>query len=88
MRNVLGIVFLGKGNFGTTYRIEWLRLSGKRRTIKEIPELLFDEYETSLLSRLNHPAIPALLIAFSPTVWFIMKKVHVILNNNIGNATV
>ena len=49
---------LGKGGFGATYLIEDLKLNGKRRALKEIPELLFDVYEVSLLSRLSHPAIP------------------------------
>lgn len=52
---------LGKGGFGATYLVEDLRLSGKRRAIKEVPELLFDEYETTLLSRLNHPSIPDII---------------------------
>lgn len=52
---------LGKGGFGATYLVEDLRLSGKRRAIKEVPELLFDEYETALLSRLNHPSIPDII---------------------------
>lgn len=49
---------LGKGGFGATYLVEDLKLNGKRRAIKEVPELMFDEYETQLLSRLNHPSIP------------------------------
>ena len=49
---------LGKGGFGVTYLVDDLRLQGKRRALKEIPALLFDEYETRLLGRLNHPAIP------------------------------
>ncbi len=49
---------LGKGGFGVTYLVEDLRLAGKRRALKEIPALLFDAYETNLLGRLNHPAIP------------------------------
>ena len=52
---------LGKGGFGATYLVEDLRLSGKRRAIKEVPELLFDEYETTLLRRLNHPSIPDII---------------------------
>lgn len=52
---------LGKGGFGATYLVDDLRLSGKRRAIKEVPELLFDEYETTLLSRLNHPSIPDII---------------------------
>lgn len=49
---------LGKGGFGVTYLVDDLRLQGKRRALKEVPALLFDEYETKLLGRLNHPAIP------------------------------
>lgn len=52
---------LGKGGFGATYLVEDLRLNGKRRALKEVPEQLFDEYETTLLSRLNHPAIPDII---------------------------
>ena len=52
---------LGKGGFGATYLVDDLRLSGKRRAIKEVPELLFDEYETTLLSRLSHPSIPDII---------------------------
>lgn len=52
---------LGKGGFGATYLVQDLRLDGKRRALKEIPELLFDEYETKLLSRLDHPAIPDII---------------------------
>lgn len=52
---------LGRGGFGATYLVEDLRLNGKRRALKEVPELLFDEYETALLSHLNHPAIPDIL---------------------------
>ena len=52
---------LGKGGFGATYLVEDLRLNGKRRAIKEVPELLFDEYETKLLSHLNHPSIPDII---------------------------
>ncbi|MGH8549537.1 MAG: protein kinase domain-containing protein [Methylococcales bacterium] len=52
---------LGKGGFGTTYLVEDLRLNGKRRALKEVPELLFDEYEIKLLSRLSHPSIPDII---------------------------
>jgi len=52
---------LGKGGFGATYLVNDLRLSGKRRALKEVPKLLFDEYETSLLSKLDHPAIPDII---------------------------
>ncbi len=49
---------LGKGGFGATYLVKDLKLNGKHRALKEIPELLFDENEVNLLSRLSHPAIP------------------------------
>ena len=49
---------LGKGGFGATYLIEDLRLNGKARALKEIPEPFFDEQEIELLSRLRHPSIP------------------------------
>ncbi len=49
-------VVLGRPNL-----VEDLRLNGKRRALKEVPELLFDEYETKLLSRLNHPSIPDII---------------------------
>jgi serine/threonine-protein kinase len=49
---------LGKGGFAATYLAEDLRLKGRRRAIKEVPKSLFDEHETELLSRLQHPAIP------------------------------
>jgi serine/threonine-protein kinase len=52
---------LGKGGFGAAYLVDDLQLSGKRRALKEVPEMLFDEYETSLLSRLDHPAIPDII---------------------------
>jgi serine/threonine protein kinase len=52
---------LGKGGFGATYLVEDLRLNGKRRALKEVPELMFDEYETALLTRLNHPSIPDII---------------------------
>ena len=56
---------LGKGGFGVTYLVDDLRLHGKRRALKEIPELLFDEHETRLLGRLNHPAIPDITDRFT-----------------------
>ena len=52
---------LGKGGFGAAYLVDDLQLSGKRRALKEVPAMLFDEYETSLLSRLDHPAIPDII---------------------------
>ncbi len=52
---------LGKGGFGATYLVDDLRLEGKRRALKEVPELLFDQYESSLLSRLDHPSIPDII---------------------------
>ncbi|EXJ14543.1 serine/threonine protein kinase [Imhoffiella purpurea] len=56
---------LGKGGFGVTYLVDDLRLHGKRRALKEVPELYFDEYETRLLGRLTHPAIPDITDRFS-----------------------
>ncbi len=52
---------LGKGGFGATYLIEDMKLKGKRRALKEVPELLFDENEVNLLSQLNHPSIPDII---------------------------
>lgn len=49
---------LGKGGFAATYLAEDLLLKGKRRAVKEVPEDLYDEHETTLLSALDHPAIP------------------------------
>src|ERR1041385_4018398 len=49
---------LGKGGFAAPYLVEDLRLRGKRRAVKEIPLTVYDEAETTLLSRLQHPAIP------------------------------
>ncbi|MCQ8104763.1 serine/threonine protein kinase [Methylomonas sp. SURF-2] len=52
---------LGKGGFGAAYLVDDLELSGKHRALKEIPVQMFDEYETALLSRLDHPAIPDII---------------------------
>ncbi len=52
---------LGRGGFGTTYLVQDLLLSGKRRALKEIPLPLFDEAEAALLSRLDHPSIPDII---------------------------
>lgn len=52
---------LGQGGFGAAYLVDDLQLSGKRRALKEVPEPLFDEHETALLSRLDHPAIPDII---------------------------
>ncbi|HYA41105.1 MAG TPA: protein kinase, partial [Syntrophobacteraceae bacterium] len=49
---------LGKGGFGATYLAEDIKLKGKRRALKEVPDLLFDELEANLLSQLHHPSIP------------------------------
>lgn len=56
---------LGRGGFAATYLVDDLRLDGKSRALKEIPEMLFDAYETSLLSRLNHPSIPDITDQFT-----------------------
>ena len=42
---------LGKGGFGVTYLVHDQLLHGKRRALKEVPSLLFDDYETRLLGR-------------------------------------
>ena len=52
---------LGKGGFGAAYLVDDLDLNGRRRALKEVPQTLFDEYETTLLSRLDHPAIPDII---------------------------
>ncbi|MDD2758753.1 MAG: protein kinase [Methylomonas sp.] len=52
---------LGKGGFGATYLADDLQLSGKHRALKEVPMQMFDEYETSLLSKLDHPGIPDII---------------------------
>lgn len=49
---------LGKGGFGATYLVEDLKIKGKRRALKEIPEAFFDDKEVDLLGRLRHTAIP------------------------------
>lgn len=66
---------LGKGGFGATYLVEDRRVNGKRRALKEIPELLFDEYEVSLLSSLEHPAIPDIADRFTEggMVYLVLK---------------
>lgn len=52
---------LGKGGFGAAYLADDMQLNGKHRALKEVPAPLFDEYETSLLSRLDHPGIPDII---------------------------
>ncbi|MGZ5000668.1 MAG: serine/threonine protein kinase, partial [Methylomonas sp.] len=52
---------LGKGGFGAAYLVDDLLLNGKHRALKEVPVQMFDEYETALLSRLDHPAIPDII---------------------------
>ena len=49
---------LGKGGFATTYLVKDNKLNGRHRAIKEIPKPLYDDLEESMLSQLNHPAIP------------------------------
>lgn len=56
---------LGKGGFGVTYLVDDLRLLGKHRALKEVPESLFDEHETRLLGRLSHPAVPDITDRFT-----------------------
>lgn len=57
--------FLGKGGFAATYLVEDQRLAGKRRAVKEIPELFFDERETEILARIQHPAVPDITDRFA-----------------------
>lgn len=66
---------LGKGGFGATYLVEDQRVKGKRWALKEIPEMLFDEFEVSLLSNLDHPAIPIIADRFSENgmVYLVLK---------------
>lgn len=56
---------LGKGGFAATYLAVDLKIEGKRRAVKEIPELLFDAGEVELLALLRHPAIPDVMDRFS-----------------------
>ena len=66
---------LGKGGFGATYLVTDQRVHGKRWALKEIPEMLFDEYEVSLLSQLDHPAVPIIVDRFTDTgmVYLVLK---------------
>jgi serine/threonine-protein kinase len=56
---------LAKGGFAATYLVEDRRLVGKRRVLKEVPEGLYDERETALLGRLQHPNIPDVVDRFA-----------------------
>lgn len=66
---------LGKGGFGATYLVTDQRVHGKRWALKEIPEMLFDEYEVSLLSQLDHAAIPIIVDRFTDggMVYLVLK---------------
>lgn len=66
---------LGKGGFGATYLVTDQRVHGKRWALKEIPEMLFDEYEVTLLSQLDHPAIPIIIDRFTDQgmVYLVLK---------------
>ena len=66
---------LGKGGFGATYLVKDQRVQGKRWALKEIPEILFDEYEVSLLSQLDHPSIPIIVDRFTDDgmVYLVLK---------------
>jgi len=52
---------LGKGGFGAVYLVADLRLSHRPCALKEVPTMLFDEQESLLLTKLNHPAIPGII---------------------------
>ena len=54
------VQLLGRGGFGSTYLVEDQKLSNKRWALKEIPEALYDEHESRILSKLNHPSIPGI----------------------------
>jgi serine/threonine-protein kinase len=66
---------LGRGGFGATYLVEDQRVNGKRWALKEIPEMLFDDFEVSLLSNLDHPAIPMIVDRFTADgmVYLVLK---------------
>ena len=54
------VQLLGRGGFGSTYLVEDQKLSNKRWALKEIPESLYDEHESRILSKLKHPSIPGI----------------------------
>lgn len=66
---------LGRGGFGATYLVEDQRVKGKRWALKEIPQMLFDEFEMLLLSKLDHPAIPIIADRFTENemVYLVLK---------------
>lgn len=66
---------LGKGGFGATYLVTDKRVHGKRWALKEIPEMLFDEYEVLLLSQLDHPSVPIIVDRFTDKgmVYLVLK---------------
>jgi serine/threonine-protein kinase len=66
---------LGKGGFGATYLVKDQRVQGKRWALKEIPEILFDEYEVTLLSQLDHPSVPIIVDRFTDDgmVYLVLK---------------
>ena len=44
---------LGQGGFAATYLVEDLRLKGRYRALKQIPESRYDQTELEVLSRLS-----------------------------------
>ncbi|MGE0484438.1 MAG: serine/threonine protein kinase [Gammaproteobacteria bacterium] len=54
------VQLLGRGGFGSTYLVEDTKLGAKRWALKEIPERMYDEHETRILSKLHHPSIPGI----------------------------
>lgn len=52
------VQLLGRGGFGSTYLVEDMKLGNKRRALKEVPEPMYDEHETRILAKLNHPSVP------------------------------
>ena len=66
---------LGRGGFAVTYLVGDLRLKGKRRALKEIPLIFYDEAETELLTRLQHPAVPDIVDRFEqdPMMYLVLE---------------
>lgn len=55
------VKLLGRGGFGSTYLVEDIKLNNRHRALKEIPESLFNEQESSILANLSHPSIPDII---------------------------
>jgi serine/threonine-protein kinase len=55
---------LARGGTSVTYLAEDLLLGGRRRALAEVPEPHFDEVESRILSRVQHPALPEITDRF------------------------